>query len=364
MIRGKKIISLLLIAVLCFGMMSIVQADDIEDKKREKAAAEAEHAGMSSELTAIIEDTKKTEEDISAKQAEIREATEELDTAKVEEHDQYVKMKKRIKYMFENGDVNFLEIICQATDITDFLNKIDYVQQITDTDRRILVEFQDLIEEIKEKEEALQADNERLVELQNNLISKQGELQAMLDSKSSEIAGLEGEISRLIAEAEEAARIQREAEEAARLAAERQQAANSGGTPSRNPGASSNVGNGRFAHPCPAGRISSHFGPRWGTMHLGTDFAAPIGTPTYAAEAGTVIISQFSSSAGNYVVINHGNGLVTKYMHHSVNYVGVGQTVTRGQNIGAVGSTGQSTGPHLHFQVEVNGVAENPMGWL
>ena len=98
--------------------------------------------------------------------------------------------------------------------------------------------------------------------------------------------------------------------------------------------------------------------------HKGNDYAAPAGTPTYAAAAGTVVIAGWSNSAGNWVVINHGNGLVTKYMHHSSLCVSAGQYVEKGQQIGYVGSTGQSTGPHLHFQVELNGVAVSPDSYM
>ena len=123
-------------------------------------------------------------------------------------------------------------------------------------------------------------------------------------------------------------------------------------------------GNGQFTHPCPGMTCqTSYFGEiREFEIggHKGNDYAAPVGTPTYAAAAGTVIIAGWSDSAGNWVVIDHGGGLTTKYMHHSRILVSAGQTVEKGQQIGEVGSTGQSTGPHLHFQVEVNGVAVNP----
>lgn len=128
------------------------------------------------------------------------------------------------------------------------------------------------------------------------------------------------------------------------------------------------TGNGQFTHPCPGMTYqSSYFGEvREFELggHKGNDYAAPQGTPTYAAAAGTVKIAGWSDSAGNWVVIDHGNGLVTKYMHHSRVLVSAGQTVRKGQQIGEVGSTGQSTGPHLHFQVEVDGVAVHPDKYL
>ena len=139
-----------------------------------------------------------------------------------------------------------------------------------------------------------------------------------------------------------------------------------GGGSSYTPPSTGNVvsGSGYFTHPCPGMTYqSSYFGEiREFEVggHKGNDYAAPEGTPTYAAAAGTVIIAGYSSSAGTWVVIDHGNGLVTKYMHHSSLCVSAGQYVEKGQQIGCVGTTGQSTGPHLHFQVEVNGVAVSP----
>ena len=118
------------------------------------------------------------------------------------------------------------------------------------------------------------------------------------------------------------------------------------------------------------GRISSRFGKRKAptagasTYHKGVDIAAAQGTPIYAAKSGTVTISTYSSSAGNYVMINHGNGLYTAYMHASKLYVKVGDKVSQGQTIAAVGSTGYSTGPHLHFSVIINGNYVDPLKYL
>lgn len=123
------------------------------------------------------------------------------------------------------------------------------------------------------------------------------------------------------------------------------------------------VGNGQFTNPHPGCVITSEFGYRGSEFHNGIDLAIPGGSeghPTYAAADGTVIIAGWSDSAGYWVVIDHGGGLVTKYMHHSQIIVSAGQTVRKGQMIGYAGNTGNSFGAHLHFQVEVNGVAVNP----
>ena len=127
--------------------------------------------------------------------------------------------------------------------------------------------------------------------------------------------------------------------------------------------ASRDFGGGRLAKPS-SGSVVSPFGGRWGRMHEGIDLGAPHGSPVVAAEAGTVIRASWYSGYGNCVDISHGGGMVTRYAHLSRMDVSVGQSVQRGQVIGAVGSTGNSTGPHLHFEVRVNGSPQNPMNYL
>ena len=113
-----------------------------------------------------------------------------------------------------------------------------------------------------------------------------------------------------------------------------------------------------------SGPVTSGFGMRWGRMHEGIDIAASIGTPVHAAAAGTVIYASWMTGYGNLVVVDHGNGLATAYAHASALLVHVGQPVAQGQTVSLVGSTGNSTGPHLHFEVRVNGVAVDPLLYL
>lgn len=112
------------------------------------------------------------------------------------------------------------------------------------------------------------------------------------------------------------------------------------------------------------GRVTSNFGMRWGRMHNGIDIAAPTGTPVYAAAAGRVTYADWMGTYGQIVIIDHGNGIETRYAHNSRLLVRVGDQVQRGQRIALVGSTGNSTGPHLHFEVRVNGEAQDPAAWL
>nr|WP_315021329.1 M23 family metallopeptidase [uncultured Aminipila sp.] len=126
----------------------------------------------------------------------------------------------------------------------------------------------------------------------------------------------------------------------------------------------STVGTGNLRYPVSSFRLTSKFGPRWGRMHYGLDLACPIGTRVSAADGGTVIFSGYSGSLGYVVKINHGNGMVTFYAHCSKLLVKKGDKVYQGQQIANSGNTGRSTGPHCHFQVEINGVPKNPLNYL
>lgn len=350
------------------------KADELESKKK---SAEEEKNSLASQLSTIVSDMNTIKEKLEKKQAEIQTAENELVDAKVDENNQYESMKKRIRFMYENGNSQFLEILLDCESISDFLNKAEYFSQISTYDRNMLTEFQNVVKEVEEKEATLEKEYAELSGLQDELIKKQDEVQSLLDGKKIQIADLENQIGdnaatleKLVKEAE--AERQKQLQQQAALQAAQQQAANNGAAsggggsyaePDSTPVVS---GNGQFTNPCPGGYVSSTFGYRDfdASFHKGLDLAAAEGTPTYAAAGGTVVIAGWSDSAGNWVVINHGNGLTTKYMHHSALCVSAGQTVEKGQQIGYVGNTGNSFGAHLHFQVEVNGTAVDPQGYL
>jgi len=241
-------------------------------------------------------------------------------------------------------------------------------------DRDKLDDFQDAVEKVEEREKNLQAEYEELTEIQDSLIAQKAEAQTLLAQKSSELDDIEDELDNVRAQiraAEEAEKKKQEAADAAKpnTGGSSSGGSSSGGQTSSKPPVVS--GNGFFTHPCPGMSYqSSYFGEiRYGIgdtrPHKGHDYAAPAGTPIYAAAAGTVTLAGYSSSAGYWVVINHGNGLVSKYMHmYRMPFVSTGQKVVKGQHIGGVGTTGQSTGNHLHFQVELNGTPVNPSNYM
>ena len=371
-------IGMMLSMTITSGAVTIDEAQKKADElQSQKNAAQAEKDTLAANLNSIIEKMNKTQEELSAKETEISTAENELVQAKVDEDNQYNSMKKRIKFMYEGGNTQFIEILMSSSNIGDLLNKAEYVSKLSSYDRDMLTAFQDTVKSVEEKEAKLKDEYEKLNTLQSSLVSQQTEAQDLISSKEAQIAEIQDQITDnanlladLKAKAEEAKRLQEEQAAAAAAAAAAAKKSSSSGSSSSAPASSGNVvsGSGYFTHPCPGMSYqSSYFGEVRSfesRPHKGNDYAAPTGTPTYAAAAGTVITAGWSNSAGNWVVISHGNGLVTKYMHHSSICVSAGQRVEKGQQIGYVGSTGNSTGPHLHFQVELNGVAVNPGNYM
>lgn len=386
----KRIVGFVLAAALCVGSLSPLQvqaAETIESAKKkaeqlekEKAQAEKEQSSLNTQLNTIIEDLKKAQADVEAKEVEIAETEDELTDARIKENEQYEAMKIRIKYMYENGNTDMISVLLSAENMADFLNKAEYVEQVSVYDREMLVEFQTIVKEIEKKEAKLKEEKEELIILQENLSTKRSNVESLLASKNQEISSLETQIGEnakvlnaLIEAAKEAERRRKEAEEAAKEAAankNNQSGSGSSSSGSSKPGNSVVSGNGTLCNPCPGARITSEFGPRKAptagasSYHRGRDYAAPSGTPIYAAGSGRVVTSSYNSVSGKYIVIDHGNGLATRYQHCSRVFVSVGDTVSKGQNIAAVGTTGVSTGPHLHFEVRVNGTQVDPRKYL
>ena len=344
MILRRKAVSLLLILVLCLGTAVRADASEISETEKEaeeleqkKQAAEEEKNALEEQLNAIVSEMEETKAKIDEKENQISAKEDELIQARVDENDQYESMKKRIKYMYENGNTQFIEILCESKSIGEFLNNAEYITTISEYDRDMLVEFQRIVKDVEEQEEALKREYEELEVMQNDLIAKQSELNGLMEDKEEEIHQISDDIGatqeKLKKLKEAAAEAKRKQKEAAAAAAAARKAASSGGGSAGAPVVS---GNGTFTHPCPGYTyISSEFGwraqpiPGASTNHKGMDFAAGTGTPIYAAASGTVTSASYSGNAGNLIVINHGNGLQTYYMHCNSMYVSAGQTVSK-----------------------------------
>lgn len=377
MIKGKRLISGFLIGVMIISTVLTVGATDIGNMKKEQKElqeqrneAASQEKSLAAKVQALSKSMNETEAKLGKKRAEIAETEQELVMAKMDEAEQYESMKLRIRYMYENSNVNLVELFLESEGITDFLNKTEYIRKMSEYDRQKLDEFQVTVQKVQDKELLLQGEYQELQGLQESLEKQSKEAKQLLATKTSELAKIDADLKKIrnqIYNAEAEAKKKAEAD-AAKNPSTGGSNSNSGGSSSSSQAKPPAVsGNKYFTHPCPGMSYqSSYFGEvRHGigdtTPHKGHDYAARRGTPIYAAAAGTVLIAGWSDSAGYWVVISHGNGLVSKYMHmYQSPLVSAGQKVVKGQHIGGVGTTGQSTGNHLHFQVEVNGVAVNP----
>ena len=339
------------------------KADELEEQKK---AAEEEKASLEEKLTSIIQQADETKQKLEEKEAEVEAVENELVQARNDADDQYESMKLRIKFMYEGGNTQLMEALMSSENMGDFLNKAEYISQLSEYDRNELIRYQNTVKAVEEKEAQVQAEYEELNDLQNQLIEQQAEVESLMEDNEAALADIQSQIDE---NSETLKELKEKAAEAERIRKQQQQRSSaSSGSVIRQPGDNVVSGNGYFAHPCPGySSQTSYFGEVRSfdpVPHKGNDYAASSGTPTYAAAAGRVTTAGWSNSAGNWVVINHGNGLVTKYMHHSYLCVSTGDYVEKGQQIGGVGTTGFSTGNHLHFQVELNGVAVNPDNYL
>ncbi|MDO4961062.1 MAG: peptidoglycan DD-metalloendopeptidase family protein [Eubacteriales bacterium] len=346
-----------------------------------KSDAAAYITKLDAELTGVGAEIDKLQNQITDLEELIVQTEGELSDAQAEEEKQYASMKTRIKFMYEHSNENILDVLFGSETIADLLNRTEYIQNVSRYDRDKLDEFIALKEAIASKKEDLESEMDILEQTQAEVEDRKASLEKLQADKKKEvsaynarIASAESELSSMQADmaniqaaikAEEnniaaiEAEIRRQEEEARKAA----EAAGKAFTPM-------SAGDVSFTWPCPgSGRITSYFGDRESptegasSNHKGIDVGAPTGTGIVAAAGGTVVIATYSASAGNYVMISHGGGVYSVYMHMSSIAVSKGQTVSRGSTIGAVGSTGYSTGPHLHFGIRINGSYVNPLNY-
>ncbi|MDO4285301.1 MAG: peptidoglycan DD-metalloendopeptidase family protein [Eubacteriales bacterium] len=310
-------------------------------------------------------DTLKTQ--IADKETQIEQTELELEEAQARQQEQYEAMKRRIRFMYERGSVAYLEVLLEAGSFGEMLNKATYVELVARYDREMLDEYAEQAELVALTKEALEEEKETLDAARASVEQEEANMESLISEKQVQVASVEGDIENqnaTIAEYE-AQMAQQNAEiqalEAA-VAAEKEQLAAAN---------QQHYNGGVFAWPAPSYTyISSEYGyrihPIYGDsrFHNGLDMAAPGGSPILAAYDGTVVAASYSSSMGNYIMIDHGDGLYTIYMHASALYVSKGASVTKGQQIAAVGSTGNSTGNHLHFSVRLNGSYVSPWDYL
>ena len=386
-VRGAALALALLLTALDFtGALAVTQAD-INALQSDADELDAKRKELESQLDSLSDDKAQalkrkelldqqisnTSAQIANVEAQISEYEElitqteaELADAEEREEAQYELFCSRVRSMEEQGTVSYWSVLFKADSFTDLLSRLDFVNEIMDYDQRVIQDLQDLQQEITEKKESLEDSHSESEAAKAKLVSEK----STLDKQRADAVALVNEINANEAEyqstldaidAEEEAIQARIVELSRQLAA--QQAA-SGQT-------TSNAALGGYIWPVSSRRITSPFGNRntgiagASTNHKGVDIGGVYySSEVHAAKAGTVIVSQYSSSYGNYVVVSHGSGNTTLYAHMSSRSVSVGQWVDQGDVLGITGSTGISSGPHLHFEITENGVRVDPLQYL
>lgn len=360
---------------------------ELETLKNDTNAYIAAMDNKLNEITAYIDDLNNQ---IENKKLEIEQINVSLANQEQEINAQYEAMKKRIQFMYENGQTEYLELIFNSGSISDFLNRAEYMSKITEYDRNMLNKMKETKEQIEATKKSLEEEQTNLDTLMASAESEKAGIEELVAAKSallketneqindtqSQIEHMEGDLQasmKIVAELEELERKRKEEEERKRREEEekRKQAEQAGQTYTAPEDNSPKYTGGQFLWPLPGYyTITSGFYYRINPVtglpenHSGIDIAAPNGTPIVAACGGTVAWAYQSATAGNWIGIDHGNGLYTVYMHMSKFNVSEGAVVNAGDVIGFVGSTGQSTGFHLHFSVRLNGSYVNPNNYL
>ena len=385
--RSICLLLVLVISVSAFGSfgaagVSRSEIDALEQQKsaiaEKKAEAQEKMDALQAEQATIIQqkealDEKNTlamqeieliNEQIEIYDGLIEEKEEELAAAIEQENYQKERFRTRMRAMEENGDLGYIAFVFQATSFSDLLTRMDNISEIMESDKSLEEKYiaaRENVEAVKAEYEEIQAEQ---MDKRDELEEQKAELEKQIEEAVKLITDLEGDIDAYRAtlneneamEAELQSRIDDMIEEL-----KKQQQSSGSGTIN---------GTGTYIWPLPGYSPGSAYGWRMHPIlhemrfHAGEDIGAPSGTPILAADSGSVILAGQNGGYGNCVMISHGNGRVTLYGHMSSIAVSYGQNVSQGQVIGYVGSTGMSTGPHLHFEVRVNGATTDPKSYF
>lgn len=330
---------------------------EIKEIQREKTARVQELNKLNKELNnvqvsldAINAEIASTEEQIAFTEMEISNKQRDYDG-------RLAIFNLRLKEMYQYGDVNFLEVLMQASSLSDFLTRFEYLKYIANNDKKLLDEVTAMKTSLEEQKKSLDEMKVSLEANKKNQMTKSAELATASQAQQQLVNQINSDLNAQFEILEDL-----EAESNA-IASQIKaiQAKNSGTTSAP----------GMYLWPCPSSKtITSNYGyrihPIQGTkkLHTGMDIGAKTGADVIASASGTVIMSQYYGGYGNCIIIDHGGGVSTLYAHMSKLIAKNGDTVAAGEPIGKVGSTGNSTGPHLHFEVRINGTTKDPKNYL
>lgn len=393
--KSTYMASLLALSILLGGQAMHVPsyADDLDDQVQDLQGQIDSSRLEQENWQQVIEDVsaklKQIQADLDAANARlqsIRSRQAEINVQIVQTQNEIVKMEaylktrqnvlnRRVRAIYMHGQLNYLEVILGANSFSDFANRVELLKRVIRSDYNLILEIQKQKAAIEAKKAQLEEDKRQLDALaaeaektQKEIAAKKAEQQKVLDAAKSNKAAaaqMEQDLNAQLASVRNLIQQRLAAAEAARQAAQQASSDEGGG------GSDDNYvqGTGAMGWPC-SGPITSPFGyrthPIFGTtiFHTGIDIGVDYGTPIHAADSGVVVYSGWISGYGNAVIIDHGGGVSTLYGHNQSLAVSEGQSVSKGSVIAYAGSTGNSTGPHCHFEVDVNGSPVNPMGYL
>ncbi|MGI6452529.1 MAG: murein hydrolase activator EnvC family protein [Syntrophomonadaceae bacterium] len=374
----KRIVSLFVLLGMITGIIIPVYADELKEKQEQlqeinqriyqqqkniQEAQQRENTIMG-QLQSLQKDINRTENDleflikqINDLQKDIKQTEEEIAAMEEQLEVQSEILSDRLVHIYEKGQASYLEVLLAATDVRDFLTRYEMLNYIVKQDVDLIETIAAKKEELTEKKAALEKKAEELEAIEKEQENKREQLRQQKNNQDRLLTNVRREKSayeQALAELEQTSK---------QIEAMIRQIQSGGGNPS--------LGTGTYTWPTPGYTgITSPYGMRFhpvlkeNRMHTGVDLRAPMGANIVAADSGTIIQTGWMGGYGQVVIIDHGNQVSTLYAHQSKILVNTGDTVYKGQTIGKVGSTGWSTGPHLHFEVRINGKHTDPMQYI
>lgn len=377
----RRLLSIIMTVVFLTGVILPVYADELDEynqklqdvsrqltqQKSNVEQARKKEQSVLGQITQLEQGIKSTEDKINsisdkiaALEKTIAETEAEIEQAQQELDKQIEILSDRLVFIYEKGgDVSYLEVLLSATDIKDFLTRYDMLNCIVEEDMELIESIDRMRKNLDIKKEELESNKRELEKMKADQLAVKEDLDSQHQSKNellSDVRQQKAQFEKAVAELEQAsAAIQEEI---------------------RKHQSGEQLGTGTYTWPTPGyTQITSPYVMRYHPilkqrkMHTGVDIGAPMGATIVAADSGTVLFAGWMNGYGQVLVIDHGKGAdgqnySTLYAHQSQFLVSKGQSVTKGQAIGKVGTTGWSTGPHLHFEVRINGQHTNPMNYI
>ncbi len=412
--RFVVIVALLTALIFCIETSAVSAASlsevrkSIQNKQQELEKSKKEEKNLSDKISSMDKQISSKEADISKLESAINDAEKQMSTLKEELKKAEAKAEKqdedlnaRLRNMYKNGSVGFLDVLFDSDDISEFLTNLDMVQKVYSQDKDTLKELKATCDEIdgkKQEIESLQAELDESKKLAEEEKTELKEDKAAAEKQKAKVATeadlTEEQLSELEAY-EDSLEAQIRAEQAknktsssSSSSSKSSSSSSSSSSGSKSRSSSSSSSSSSKSSSSTKGKITTHNGismmwpapsytsvsSKYGyrthpitgkkKLHGGVDLAAPGGSAILAAQSGKVIVATYHWSFGNYIIIDHGNGFSTLYAHCSKLLVSKGATVSQGQRIANVGTTGSSTGNHLHFEVRINGSRTNPMPYI